>query len=239
MKRLRNLFSSLHDITIQNLKVARGSFEHPPTTGDAAQNVWVKLFNEYLPKRYRAASGQLIDCVGKLSDQIDVIIFDIQYTPPILHFSEQKILAVESVYAVFEVKQTLNDTHLKYAQAKAASVRDLYRTSLPIPHAGGEYQAKNVIPILAGILTLDSDWKPPLGSTFEDKLKNQLGHEVLDIGCIALHGVFFRKDSKCNIVPQKQAVPYFILELIAQLQALGTVAMVDTRAYAQWLSDPA
>lgn len=28
----------------------------------------------------------------------------------------------------------------------------------------------------------------------------------------------------------------FLLELIAQLQSLGTVPMIDTRAYARWLA---
>jgi hypothetical protein len=33
------------------------------------------------------------------------------------------------------------------------------------------------------------------------------------------------------------AATAFLLELIARLQGLGTVAMIDTRAYAEWLTE--
>lgn len=233
---LTKLLAGLHDEIEQKLNRARESFAHAPTKGDASQDIWIQLFNDYLPQRYKADSAHIVDSEGNVSQQIDVVIFDRQYTPPILHFSNQKVIPAESVYAVFEAKQTLNDAHLKYAQEKAASVRVLQRTSLPIPHAGGQYQAKKLTPILAGILTLESEWSPPLGNTLHKKLEAQTGHEILDIGCVASHGLFFKNDAGVHTVySQSKAATAFILELIAQLQALGTVAMIDTRAYAKWL----
>lgn len=50
-----------------------------------------------------------------------------------------------------------------YSQEKVASVRRLQRTSLPIPHAGGTYPPKPLIPILGGLLTFESNWSPALG----------------------------------------------------------------------------
>ena len=75
-------------------------------------------------------------------------------------------------YAVFEAKQTVDANLVKYAQNKAASVRNLYRTSLSIPHAGGSYSPKKLTPIIGGLLAFESEWNPPLGASFE-KVLNQ------------------------------------------------------------------
>ena len=107
-----------------------------------SENVWLDLLNTYLPKRYQAAKAHVVDSNGTFSDQIDVVVYDRQYSPFIFRYEEQTIIPAESVYAVFEAKQTLNKEHIEYAREKVASVRRLHRTSLPIPHAGGTYPPK-------------------------------------------------------------------------------------------------
>jgi hypothetical protein len=51
-----------------------------------------------------------VDSLGNFSQQIDVVVFDRQYSPFIFDFREQQIVPAESVYAVFEAKQTINAT---------------------------------------------------------------------------------------------------------------------------------
>jgi len=77
--------------------------------------------------------------------------------------------------AVFEAKQTANAQLVAYAQEKAASVRRLHRTSLPIPYAKGVYPPKPLIPILGGLLTFESDWTPGLGPSFQQALAKRYG----------------------------------------------------------------
>jgi hypothetical protein len=55
------------------------------------------------------------------------------------------------------------------------------------------------------------------------------------LGCIAAHGVFYRTGQSYSLVPEKKAATSFLLELIARLQELATVPMIDIRAYARWL----
>ena len=50
----------------------------------------------------------MVDSEGAFSQQIDVVIFDRQYTPFIAHFEGQKVIPAESVYGVFEAKQLIN-----------------------------------------------------------------------------------------------------------------------------------
>ncbi|WP_425337337.1 DUF6602 domain-containing protein [Hyphomicrobium denitrificans] len=218
------------------LDSARATFAHPGTKGDASEAVWIDLFNKYLPERYSAAKCHVVDSCGAFSQQIDVAIFDRQYSPFVATIEGQYIIPAESVYAVFEAKQSANASHVEYAQVKAESVRVLHRTSLPIPSAGGELPAKVPQPILAGLLTFESDWSPPLGQPLMDALSAGDGDKRLDIGCVAAHGFFWcDAHGRHTATPGETAATAFLFELIAQLQAVATVPMIDVRAYALWL----
>src|SRR5258705_12236291 len=102
------LLSGLHDDIQQKLAIARKSFAHPGTKGDASEQVWLEMLQAYLPQRYQAASAHVVDSHGSLSDQIDVVVFDRQYSPFIFKFQWQDIVPAESVYAVFEAEQAIN-----------------------------------------------------------------------------------------------------------------------------------
>ncbi len=229
------LLAGLHDDIERRLATARKSFAHSPTKGDASESVWLDLLTTYLPQRYRATTAHVVDSEGNFSDQIDVVIFDRQYSPFIFTFEGQNIIPAESVYAVFEAKQTLNADLVRYAREKCASVRKLHRTSLPIPHAGGTYDAKPPMPILGGVLTFESDWKPPLGEPLMKALSDGDAASRLDLGCVAAHGIFYRAQEQVVVVTEKKPATAFLLELIARLQELATVPMIDVRAYARWL----
>ena len=106
---------------------------------------------------------------------------------------------------------------------------------MPIPHAGGTYDAKPLVPILSGVLTFESDWNPPLGDALQEALSNGDTLSRLDIGCVAAHGIFCRADGEFVLAAEKKPATAFLLELIARLQELATVPMIDVRAYARWL----
>lgn len=234
---LPQLLSGLHDDIERRLATARQALAHPVVKGDASERVWLDLLRTYLPERYRAETAHVVDSNGAFSEQIDVVVFDRQYSPFIFHFEGQIIVPAESVYAAFEAKQAINAQQVSYAQGKVASVRRLHRTSLPIPHAGGVYDPKPLAPILGGLLTFESDWKPPLGAALTEALVAGDENGRLDIGCVAAHGTFGCDPEDCYaIAPQGKPAAAFLLELIARLQAMATVPMIDVRAYARWLT---
>jgi hypothetical protein len=234
---LPQLLSSLHDDIEQRLATARKAFHHPGVKGDASEEVWIKMLDLYLPKRYQAAKAHVVDSQGQFSDQIDVVVFDRQYSPFIFTFESQMIIPAESVYAVFEAKQTANAALVAYAQQKVASVRRLHRTSLPIPHAGGIYPAKPLIPILGGLLTFESEWNPPLGPSSAKALAAGTDEGRLDIGCVASHGHFHRDDGGAyRFETESKPATAFLFKLISCLQFSGTVPMIDIDAYGAWLT---
>ena len=192
---LAQLLETLHEDIHRRLEASRKSFGHSTTKGNATEGVWLKLLQEYLPERYAAVSGHVVDSQGAFSDQIDIIVFDRQYSPFILKYEDQIVVPAESVYAVFEAKQAISAEQVAYAQDKLTSVRRLHRTSLPIPHAGGIYPAKNPITIFGGLLTFESDWTPCFGEPIQTSLLKDQHLGRLDIGCIAAHGHFYRDRS--------------------------------------------
>jgi hypothetical protein len=118
-----------------------------------------------------------------------------------------------------------------------SSVRRLHRTSLPIPYAKGTYPPKPLIPILGGILTFESEWKPAFGGPLKISLQNDVADGRIDLGCVAAHG-HFRFDDATNgydFVAEGKPATAFLFRLISQLQFSGTVPMIDVQAYAQWL----
>lgn len=229
------LLGSLHDDVERHLGNARKVIGHPVEKGDAAESLWISLFERYLPTRYRAQKAFVVDSEGQFSEQIDIVIYDRQYSPLIFELHGQNIIPAESVYAIFEAKQSIDAGQVAYAQKKAASVRKLARTTLPVPHAGGEFAAKEPHNILAGLLTFESEWKSGLGDPLVKALATDDAQARLDIGCVAAHGIFESNERQSRFVAGGKPVTAFLLELIARLQELGTVPRMDIRAYAAWL----
>lgn len=234
---LKKILGGLHEDIERRLATAR-TMGHPGTKGDASESVWLQLLGTYLPKRYQAAKAHVVDSKGVFSDQIDVLVFDQQYSPFIFQFEGQTVVPAESVYAVFEARQTINAANVAYAQGKVASVRRLHRTSLPIPHAGGTYPAKPLFPILGGLLTFESDWSPALGESLQEALQRDNPDGRLDLGCVAAHGLFGCDVAGCySVAPEGKPATAFLFELIARLQGAATVPMIDVRAYSRWLTE--
>jgi hypothetical protein len=235
---LSAILAGLHDDIQNRLDIVRRTLNHPVTKGDASEKVWLELLQTYLPCRYQAETAHVVDSQGNFSEQIDVVVFDRQYSPFIFKYQDQLIIPAESVYAVFEAKQSINADYVSYAQNKVASVRRLHRTSLPIPHAGGTYDAKPLIHILGGLLTFESEWSPALGNSLLNALNCDDINCHLDLGCVAAHGNFnFNKvTQKYDFSNGNKPATAFLFNLISQLQFSGTVPMIDIQSYAQWLT---
>lgn len=232
---LSRMLGNLHSDIQRRLEAVRESIAHPGTKGDGSENVWLELLQKYLPERYAVSKAFVIDSRDTMSQQLDVVVFDRQYTPFIFLIEGQKIIPAESVYAVFEAKQSVDAGMIRYAQEKVASVRALYRTSLPIPHAGGVYPAKPPIRVLGGVLAFESEWSPPMGDPLRKALLADAGDGALDLGCIAAHGHFARAADGYDLVVDSKPATAFLFKLISTLQFSGTVPMIDIDAYAEWL----
>ncbi len=235
---LRSAFAAEQEVLSVQLKLSSESITHDGVMGDVNEQHFIEALRKYLPNRYAVDSAIVIDSKGLTSDQIDIVIYDPQYTPTLLDQHDHRFIPAESVYAVFEVKPTINKGYLEYAAEKAASVRVLERTSVPITHVGGEPRVKDLFPILSGIIATTIDWGDGFSSeAFRQNNSLLVGQQVLDCGLSVTGGCFDIFEGDLIIGPTSNSLAYFIFRLLQKLNSLGTVPAVDWNKYATVMSD--
>jgi hypothetical protein len=213
----------LQDDLVRALTHGRQKLPHPDDVGDNTELSWIEMLRAFLPERYSVDKAFVVDVNGVVSEQIDVVIYDRQYTPRI--FQRERLLYVpaESVYAVFEVRQEMSKANIRYAAKKVAS-------------AGGPLGRKELSPIIGGLLTLSTGWSPPFGTKFEASLANWTDNlNRLDLGCAAARGCFDTKsDGSVKEIWSKPegALVWFVTRLMALLQPIATVPAVDILRWA-------
>lgn len=226
-------FQGVQEQLVLNLKQSQSTITHDGEMGAVNEAHWIDIFRAYLPKRYACESGIIIDSLGHTSDQIDIVIYDLQYTPTLLNQQLHRFIPIEAVYAVFEAKPRINKILLQYAADKASSVRSLHRTGVAIPDADGTYKKKLPFTVVAGVLAAQSDWKDGLGESFSKVIHGLKDSQRLDCGCALKHGAFdFFEGNVSRIVRNPDStLIYFLFRLLKKLQSIGTVPAIDWDAY--------
>lgn len=235
---LKTLFEAQQKQMIATAGIA-GSINHPVVSGDVKENHWQTILDGYLPKRYQVEKAIVVDVEGETSDQIDIVVFDRQYTPFLLNVNGAKYVPAEGVYAVFEVKPEINLKNIEYAGQKVFSVRKLKRTSVPYIHTGRRVSRTPIPHILGGILTSFNSWKKPFPKQMVDRLKSLDKHHRLELGCIldtgsfeiGTQGNFSFKTSEAKI-----ALVSFVLQLTSRLRNSATVPALDIERYLKNIS---
>jgi len=234
---LQQAFAS-EQICLETQLRSSDRIQHPGDKGEVNEQFFIDFLRKYLPNRYTVDKAMVIDSTGATSDSIDVVVFDRQYTPTLLDNDKHRYVPAESVYAVFECKPTIDKGYLEYAADKAASVRRMHRTSIPIQHAGGEFPPKPPHHIVGGILAISVDWVDGLGKSFRENHKTLTGNRILDCGFAAEGAAFdiFDGEGSYRFGPEENALAFFAFRLLSRLQATATVPAVDWAAYATNLS---
>ena len=195
--KLKDLFSGLQKQIEVRFSTNREFIKHPGSKGDSLENVWIEWLREYLPNRYCVDKAFVIDSKGKLSHQLDLVIYDQHFTPFVFKQDGVSYIPVEGVYAVFEVKPDLkgsvkvkNDSisYIEYAGRKIASVRKLHRTSTSIIDRGHKYPPRPLTKIIGGLLSVESNIS---NKTVEKQLKSLKPLESIDMGCAVSAGSFY------------------------------------------------
>lgn len=226
---IRDIFLGLQKQMMSKLSINKKILTHPVAKGDSAEAEWMKMLNAYLPNRYCVDRAFVIDCSGRVSDQIDIVIYDRHYSPFILRQDGATYIPAESVYVVIEVKPTLNKKNIEYASNKAKSVRVLKRTAASIVHAAGKIEKpKKPFYILAGILSIDGQIPQVCGKQTRNKCSDSL-----QFGCSLQGGSFWFKNCGQSFEKshKEESLIFFFLNLLSELQQLGTVPAIDLKAY--------
>ena len=239
---LNRLFESSQADLEAKLTSIRKAVDHGVTLGTETEVAWVKFLNEMLPNRYQVCNGFVVDADGRRSGQIDLIVFDRQYSPPLLRMENVQYIPAEAVYAVFEVKQKIDTSLLRYASEKVASVRRLRRTTAPIPTADGLLGPKAPVRIVGGILALSISHPTSLENMVAREMSQVSEDARLDIGCAIQDGSFVVTYQDCGtpdvrLSPGKLSLVTFFFQFQSMLQALGTAPAIDYSEYMRAVLD--
>ncbi len=235
---LREAFATEQECLVPKLR-ASDRITHAGDRCEVNEQHFIDFLRKYLPNRYTVKKAIVLSSDGEVSDSIDVVVFDRQYTPTLLDNDKHRYVPAEAVYGIFECKPTIDKAYLQYAADKAASVRRLKRTSVDIYSASGKIPAKKHFEIVAGILVIDVDWADGFESAAFRKIHRKLhGPRVIDCGFAATGASFdvFAEDGAYTLGPKNNALAFFAFRLLAKLQSLATVPAVDWMAYANQLS---
>ncbi|OEH85144.1 hypothetical protein BHU72_05905 [Desulfuribacillus stibiiarsenatis] len=79
--------------------------EHPTVIGSFREKIWKSLFEQIVPKKFSIEQSVfIIDSEGSVSKEVDLAIFDEQYTPYIFNYGEMKFIPIEAVAVVIQCK---------------------------------------------------------------------------------------------------------------------------------------
>lgn len=257
------LFGSLQNQMVAQLNTNREFILHSGSKGDSLENVWIEWLRSYLPNRYCVDKAIVIDSNGSLSHQIDLVIYDQQYTPFVFKQNGIFYIPAEGVYAIFEVKPDFKgkvdeDNFFQYAGKKIESVRKLKRTSVGIINAGISQPARALTKIVGGFLASTNTYSHSSNNTIEGHLKKLQGLQSIEMGCAVDYGSFYvnykgeedtnnkdfdkrildyytqRQFDSVTFSKKENSLVTFFLQLTRYLQqSIGTVAAIDLNAYSK------
>jgi hypothetical protein len=116
----------------------------------------------FLPERYLVKQGQIIDELGNVSNQFDIIIFDRLNTPKFFESTNGTVYyPIESVLAIGEIKKTLKQEHTEQFARNLVHFRDIMKRNL-------------VENTFHGISALNADIRDVLRFDIDQRYKNPL-----------------------------------------------------------------
>jgi hypothetical protein len=135
-----------------------GVYAHPSGVGDDREYAVMDVLREVLPQRYGVDKGRVFDSEGRVSREIDLVIYERDELFLGLDVGGRKLIPVESVYAVIEVKSRLDKGSYAASERTLRSIEPLrrfYSWGNKLSHLTDENQTKVAKGVLATQLHLN------------------------------------------------------------------------------------
>jgi hypothetical protein len=101
-KQIYKNYIDMNKMMINELDLATA---HDGLTGNYREEMWVKFFRGIIPMKYSIAQGVIIiDSKGRRSNEVDIAVYDEQYTPYVFQYNTLKFIPIEAVAVVIECK---------------------------------------------------------------------------------------------------------------------------------------
>lgn len=185
MKILTKYYRGIYNQIQAEVELINELLVHQGLKGEGNEIIIRDLIKKFIPKKYGVGTGIIIDKDGESSKQCDIIIYDNHYYPEIFTLSNIHLFPVDLVYAVIEVKTTLDIKQARLSIDNIKSIKtlnyikDTFRVN---PTQPIDIQDENSILFQNEVTT------PPLGLVFAYQsntsnfktLQNWFKHKDLD-----------------------------------------------------------
>ncbi len=123
--KIAEIFDEVAKQMRSDFEKAQKAVNQPGLKGASFEETFRTFLKEYLPRSLDISTGVLVDSLGSISRQLDVIISDSAKTPIFYQSGNTRVIPIECAYAVIEIKAYLNANELKKVFQNMESVRNL------------------------------------------------------------------------------------------------------------------
>lgn len=124
---LSGVFIAVEKQMQAELEAVRYALQHPGLKGIVNEEAVKRFLRQHIPDNLSVETGIVVDSNGGASKQIDIIIFDKAKTPVLFFAGGVRVIPVECVYAIIEVKTSLDRAALEQCIRNMESVKSLLR----------------------------------------------------------------------------------------------------------------
>ena len=117
--------STMHDFD----KALSKDSGRPDEIGAPRERQVLNFLRLFLPEKIGVAKGYVINQIGDISKECDVVLFNKETCPRFIQddVADMRLFPIEEVYGVVEVKSTLDSKELENSSMKLNSVDEIYR----------------------------------------------------------------------------------------------------------------
>ena len=126
-KPYRNVLSTAQESLDAGIRQIRSSIPHAGETGSLIEQLFRSELNKVLPEKVAVADGFVVDSEGRVSKQLDIILYDKLNTPRIFSSDGAQMFPVETTYAAGEIKTKLDGVELRKTFENCHSYKSLVR----------------------------------------------------------------------------------------------------------------
>ncbi len=113
---------------LRQFEVFSAQYQHRGLRGSAREEVVKDFLVNYLPSNLEIASGEIFGTRGSNPRESDVIVLD-RFKVPLMFAGNKRLVPVEGVYAVMEVKSNLDSSALRDCLSKCSDIKSMAKTA--------------------------------------------------------------------------------------------------------------
>lgn len=98
---------------------------HPGEFGTYREAITRDFLQPFLPQRLAIDTGFIVNALGDVSGQIDLVIYDPSLTPPLESKNRQRFFPIETVIAAGEVKSNVKRDEFEKALIRLAKLKEM------------------------------------------------------------------------------------------------------------------